>query len=388
MVARSGMFVAPVPGTTPVGMAPIDGRLAFSAVIGTVAQLASGGAVTQSASLMTYAVAAAVWQLPDATNAAATFLSATDAVTLTGTAGPGTGSRIDIIVVKQNNIENGDADSRVNVTLVAGVAGSPGVAPATPSGAYLYASIAVPTSAANSSACTVTIPRPTKYAPMEIQSTTLALLNTVTGATGQTAIVTTDTNNNGLYFWNATAWKAAGSGLQLMTPSSVSGTGVSLTGAAVVFAGSSAISVNGCFTTAYDNYVIKINVTSKTAAGGMTMVLRVGGVDNTAASYFTQVLSGSGSTTTSAQSVSQTTWLPYALATATLNTLEVEMFGPMLAQYTMGVTKNHERILSSGAGAITMGDIYHGVVATFDGFTLSLTAGTGGGSLRVYGFNN
>ena len=64
------------------------------------------------------------------------------------------------------------------------------------------------------------------------------------------------------------------------------------------------------------------------------------------------------------------------------------MFGPMLPQYTLGVTKNHERVLTSGAGAITVGDIYHGVIATYDGFTISPSAGTINGSLRIYGFSN
>ena len=210
MVARSGIFVAPVVGSPPVGMSPTDGRIAFSALIGTTPQLASGGLITQSASVMAITVAAAVWQLPDVSNAAgtSTFLSATDLFTVTPAAGPGTGSRIDLIVVKQNNVENADADSRVNVVLVAGTAGAPGVAPAVPTGAYLYATVNVPTSAANSNACTVVVARPSTYAPLPIKATTLALLNLVTGVPAQHATVTADGSNNGDYLWG-TSWTAA-----------------------------------------------------------------------------------------------------------------------------------------------------------------------------------
>ena len=156
---------------------------------------------------MTFALPFSVWQCPDVTNGNATFLSPTDAITLTGTAGPGTGSRIDLIVTKQNNVENGDADSRANVTLVTGVPGAPGVAPTVPTGATLYATITVPASVANSAACTVVIARPSTYAPLPIKATTYALLLTVTGVTGQHATVTADAvlSNIGDYVW-VTAW--------------------------------------------------------------------------------------------------------------------------------------------------------------------------------------
>ena len=214
MVARSGMFVAPLAGSPPIGMSPTDGRIAFSALIGTTAQLASGGAVTQSASIMAITVAPAVWQLPDVSNATgtSTFLSATDQFTVTPAAGPATGSRVDLIVVKQNNVENSDADSRVNVVLVAGTAGAPGVAPAVPTGAYLYATVNVPATVTNSAACTIVIPRPTTFAPLPIKSTTFALLNTVTGVNGQHATVTADASpaNNIDWVWlGAGPWQPA-----------------------------------------------------------------------------------------------------------------------------------------------------------------------------------
>ena len=157
MVARSGLFVAPVPGAPPIGTSPTDARLALGGLFGTVPQLERGGAITQSASVMQFSVAQAMWQLPDVTNPSATFMSATDPVVLTAAAGPGTGSRLDAIAVKQNNYENGDADSRANVIIIAGTPGAPGVLPTIPAAYWLYASILVPTSAATAAACTVTV---------------------------------------------------------------------------------------------------------------------------------------------------------------------------------------------------------------------------------------
>lgn len=212
MVARSGLFVAPLAGTPPVGMSPTDGRIAFSSLIGTTPQSASGGVIAQSGATMAFTIASGVWQLPDVSNVAGTsnFLSAIDSTVLTAAAGPATGSRIDLICAKQNNVENSDADSRANLFLVAGTAGAPGVAPAVPIGAYLHATVNVPTTAANAAACTVVLARPTTFGTLSVKSPTAALLSTVPGSsTGQRAEVYADSTaaNNMTYRWNGSAWK-------------------------------------------------------------------------------------------------------------------------------------------------------------------------------------
>jgi hypothetical protein len=178
-------------------------------VFGTTPQLVSGGAITQSGTTMQFTIAQAVWMLPDPTNAAAVFLSPTDQQVLTPAAGPGTGSRVDSFVVKQNNYENADADSRVNITNLAGTAGAPGLPQTLPSSAYFrYANITVPAGAATAAACTVTVLSPTTFAPVWIKSPTYALLSTVTGAPGQHATVTADptASYNTDYVWSGASW--------------------------------------------------------------------------------------------------------------------------------------------------------------------------------------
>ena len=229
MVARSGMFVAPLAGTPPVGMSPTDGRIAFSALIGTTPQPASGAAITQSASIMAITVAPGVFQLPDVSNATgtSTFLSAVDLFTVTPAAGPATGSRIDLIVVKQNNVENSDADSRVNVVLVAGTAGAPGVAPPVPTGAYLYATVNVPAVVTNSAACTVVIARPSTFGPLLLTSPTIALLSTFAGVVNQKAFCPADGIT---YRYNGTTWKPWDSDWINWTPALSAGAGSFVTG--------------------------------------------------------------------------------------------------------------------------------------------------------------
>jgi hypothetical protein len=179
----------------------------LSGIIGATAQTVQGGAITQSGSSMAFTIAQSVMQLPDPTNAAASFVSAIDSTILTPAVGPVTGSRVDLIVGKQNNPENGDADSRASFFLVAGTAGAPGVAPAVPAGCLRYADINVPTNAANAAACTVTLRSPTSFAPVDIICPTLGLLTfSVAGQPGQTATVTNDGPNNGLYASRGGTW--------------------------------------------------------------------------------------------------------------------------------------------------------------------------------------
>jgi hypothetical protein len=164
---------------------------------------------------MQFTVAQAVLQLPDSTNAAAAFVSPIDQTILTPAVGPVTGSRIDLIVGKQNDPQNADPDARASFSLIAGTAGTPGFAPAVPAGFFRYADIEVPTNAANAAACTVTLKSPTTFAPVDLLAPTYALLSTVTGQPGQHATVTADGTaaNNGDYVWipgSPGAWRRGG----------------------------------------------------------------------------------------------------------------------------------------------------------------------------------
>lgn len=207
-MAHTGMFVAPLAGSPPVGMSPTDGRLVMGGIFQVASQLVAGGGYTPSASVMQLTVNQAVWSLTDPTNAAAVFFTPTDQITLTFGAAPGTGGRIDLVVVKQNNVENGDADSRVNVSVVAGVASGSPVAPAVPAGASKYLAVLINAGVTNIAAATVTNYMQTMYANPPLQAPTQAALYSAPGVPSQLAVVTADSTstNNGLYFWSNSAW--------------------------------------------------------------------------------------------------------------------------------------------------------------------------------------
>ena len=383
MVARSGLFVAPAAG--PVGATPTDARLALSALTGTTPQQASGGVTAQSASTMVFTVPSSVWQLPDVTNAGATFLAATDPFALTATAGPATGSRIDLICVKQNNVENSDTDSRVNVILVTGTAGAPGVAPATPAGAWVYQTITVPTSAANAAACTVATARPSTFGALPIKATTLAQLNLVTGVPSQHATVTGDaTALNGDYLWISTAWvKLNVASLFATVPSAVGGTTVVASASGkITFTAATGVNINNCFLSTSDKFDILIDISGMSTPGQMTMVLRSGGPDIATANYDWQVTYGSGAAASSTGAAAATAWQLTA-GVAGSHSMRYTIFNPMQAALKRMVGKSVDY---TGGAAPVMADVAAGFRLTTlcDGFSLYAPGGgTFAGSISV-----
>jgi hypothetical protein len=233
MTARTGLFVAPLPGSTPQGTSPTDGRLVLGGLFGTVSGCVAGGAISASATAMQLTVAQAVWRIPDPTNAAAVFLSPADPYTFTLSAGPASGSRIDVLWVKQDNFENGDADSRVTYGVAAGTAAATPVAPSIPAGAMKIAQVSVPTSAANAAACTVV----TSFGGSQVAAPAAVVGAQVNlPATGQYIGQRAYSQQSGLaveYRWNGTAWKPWESDFLAFTPSVDLGSGGNGTGSAL-----------------------------------------------------------------------------------------------------------------------------------------------------------
>ncbi|MET3635670.1 hypothetical protein [Curtobacterium oceanosedimentum] len=220
MAARTGLFTAPVPGTPPVGSSPLDGRRVLGALYGTAFQVLSGGGIAQSSSSMAFTVGQTVWGIPDPTDSAAVFLSPSDAVTITPAQGPSTGSRKDIIQVKQNDYGNNDPDSRMQVVLKAGAAGGSPTAPTPDAGYQLFATITVPTNATNAAACTITPATSSTLLLPTLQAPTFQQLSLITTSQPfQQAVVTADPNPLlvGPYYWTGTAWRFQGPRLAYFT---------------------------------------------------------------------------------------------------------------------------------------------------------------------------
>lgn len=175
-------------------------------------------------------------------------------------------------------------------------------------------------------------------------------------------------------------------GMSLVPPTSVAGTGVTMTtlGKVTVTAASSA-SLNGVHTGAYDNYVIIVDVTC-TVASLLQINLRAAGTDSTTANYNYQALQGSGATASAGGITAQTQ--TYITNTAgTLHDCVVQVFAPALA----AATRYSSQFYTLNGGTQITGLIggSNGLTSSFDGFTIKPSVGgTMTGTIRVYGYNN
>ena len=183
----------------------------------------------------------------------------------------------------------------------------------------------------------------------------------------------------------STATVVKGAGMDLITPTSV--VGATLSGGQVTFSASTEVDVNGCFTSAYDNYVVKM-LMAPSAIANVGMRMRVAGANATAANYNFQVsawlsTSGSGGRTTGATSWSSLGAVDAAVEQATT----IDFFSPFLSSATSGMYT----AVRNGAGSsigINLSTFAYNASTSFDGFALIPSSGNITGTLRIYGLRN
>jgi hypothetical protein len=109
-----------------------------------------------------------------------------------------------------------------------------------------------------------------------------------------------------MYVWSGSAWVSVAAeveslatyatqsyadnapGMKLIVPSSVavgSGSGSIATQGTVTFSGASSISLNGCFSSTYDNYQIVISIDANSAISDNYLRMRASGTDNSESQY-------------------------------------------------------------------------------------------------------
>ncbi|CCQ44306.1 hypothetical protein ARTSIC4J27_230 [Pseudarthrobacter siccitolerans] len=173
MTVNRGLFVR---NNGAVGTTPIEGRLVLASL---VAENAPGvprqGLLDQKAttvvsgttatSPLSYSVAPCTVVLNRATNEGVYLFTLTGTTTVTTTAAPSTGARWDLIYVKQNDPDKGDANNSAVLGVHSGTAAvSPTKPTATlPAGAYVLAEALVSAGATSTSHANVTITQTWRY---------------------------------------------------------------------------------------------------------------------------------------------------------------------------------------------------------------------------------
>jgi hypothetical protein len=177
-------------------------------------------------------------------------------------------------------------------------------------------------------------------------------------------------------------------GLRLLVPTSAVNGTVGATGA-VTFSAVSSVSLNGCFTSTYDNYEIVFNIVSTNDAD-VKFRWRVGGADNSSANYsWTQAGTFASTSGFSGGQTNNDTSARFATSNAASSQKfgKYTFFNPF-ATATSGYsgTQTYSSGTANYNGSV-MGLGFNGTTS-FDGFTLFPAAGTITGTIRVYGYKN
>jgi hypothetical protein len=129
----------------------------------------------------------------------------------------------------------------------------------------------------------------------------------------------------------------AAGGLVQITPTSIAATGgsgsISSTGA-VSFTSASAISLNGCFTSSYQNYRI-LYIFAPSTSQSHTLRLRLNGTDASGSNYNTKGLfSGTTGSVGNINTAGGTSW--YGFTTSSMANITLELYKPNESDVTLG----------------------------------------------------
>jgi hypothetical protein len=184
--------------------------------------------------------------------------------------------------------------------------------------------------------------------------------------------------------WNALTSAVNASGSNLITATSVAGTGVSLSGPKVVASAATTISVNGCFTAAYAWYEVDFDLVTSGAAT-LNLTLRVAGVDAVTV-YDSQRHTAINATATAAQSAGSTSWFLTVSGLIGHASGTVKLYGPAVAALTMGtllVGATPNPLTTSAVLYTAL--LQHRTATAYDGFTITPSTGNVTGTITIRG---
>ena len=177
-----------------------------------------------------------------------------------------------------------------------------------------------------------------------------------------------------------------GSGLNIVTPTSIANSGgsASASGAAVTFTGVSSVSLNGIFSATYDNYRIMVKF-AHSSSSNLTARLRTSS-DDTATNYADQLFYGSGTAVAANRISGQSFWRFGYCPSSEYSVSSVDIFSPNIAEATRYTSTS-----TTLSGASVESSIFGGMnsqTTQNTGLTLLPGAGVLTGKIRVYGYNN
>jgi hypothetical protein len=177
-----------------------------------------------------------------------------------------------------------------------------------------------------------------------------------------------------------------GAGMDLITPTSVAGTGVTLSGGELTCSAATSASANGVFTSTYRNYYIVANITNSITTD-VLFRLRVAGTDNSSNNYRTSYAYTSSATAWTVGQLNPATYGFAGWATTVPSLITFSLGNPQSASETQAMNMN-----SASPGSPTVGLFLFSFrkddSVQYDGITLYLSTGNMTGTFRIYGLKN
>jgi hypothetical protein len=183
--------------------------------------------------------------------------------------------------------------------------------------------------------------------------------------------------------WYSVAPPATAPGLAIVTPTSIANSGgtATATGGQIACAGVTSVSLNGVFTSTYENYRIVVYGKSTTGVA-LFARLRLSGTDASGSNYtyLEQYVNSAGGPTRS-YTASQTNGV-LGVVGANYSCISTEICGPQIAQYTpwTAMSMRDDALVNTG--------IVHQLATSYDGITIYPNSSTFTGNIRVYGYKN
>jgi hypothetical protein len=199
-------------------------------------------------------------------------------------------------------------------------------------------------------------------------------------------LVISETDTDSLKVYNGTAWVGIG-GLVSVVPTSVAvGSGTASVGASGLITFTTvgtSLSVNGCFSATYLNYLVVHN-SSNSAESTLTAKLRASGSD-TSTQYYYNIANyySNGATIDYLQGNNQTTCF-IADNSAAERGMTMNIFNPFAAKITFINSQIGQMVSTRQQPSFSYGT--QNSTTSFDGFTLFPSSGTMTGTMSIYGY--
>ena len=239
--------------------------------------------------------------------------------------------------------------------------------------------------ASNAAASTYTIPP--QASVVWVASTTLNVTNLGAGVVtfaGGVGVTVTNTINTLSQYQSAQLIRTGSNAWTVVPSSGLGNAGTVLLNTTTMSAVASQ-SVNDVFSSAYNNYLLHLNITGSTTLTGVDMRLRVGGVDNSSTNYARSQLLQDSTTVTGSRNTSQTSWTNVTGIISTERTFtQLTVTQPFATLHTGAIA---DIIESINSGVYQKRSVFGtNVTTSYTGFTLTPSAGTMTGTIAVYGY--